>query len=94
MNSVLSMRLKRLEKRANLDDPLRLLSDEELDRRIDEIDASIAAEVGMSIPEYADHLRSLLETGSLLLEGVTEDEAVAFAKNFIRRQTERTDHGR
>lgn len=48
MSNALSLRLKRLEKKAGLGDPLALLTDDELDRMIDAVQASIAETDGMA----------------------------------------------
>ncbi|SFJ65597.1 hypothetical protein [Aerobium aerolatum] len=56
MSTALSLRLKRLEKKAGLEDPLKLLTDEELDRMIDTVEASIATTAGVPAHKDAERL--------------------------------------
>jgi hypothetical protein len=57
MSTALSLRLKRLEKKAGLEDPLKLLTDDELDRMIDAVEASIATTAEVPACEDANRLR-------------------------------------
>lgn len=59
MSTALSLRLKRLEKKAGLEDPLKLLTDDELDQMIDVVAASIAT--SPKVPTYEDANRQSRE---------------------------------
>lgn len=87
MSNVLSMRLGKLEKLAQLGNPLALLTDEELEARIDEVNAIIEAQVGMPIAEYAEYLSKALEAG----EPMPGDWTGADVRQFIA-SVRRTKH--
>lgn len=52
MSTALSLRLKRLEKKVGLEDPLKLLTDDELDQMINLVAASIAETDAMPAHDY------------------------------------------
>jgi hypothetical protein len=82
MKTLLFTRLKRLEKATGADNPLSLLSDEELEARIEAGKARIEACVGISLASYAEALRVTLQAGQAVPGDLRELEARAFTHAF------------
>ena len=84
MNNLLSARLKRLEKSAEMGNPFAHLTDEELDARIKEVTDEIESSVGMPIADYADALCRMSDEGEALPNGMTPESVRDFAATIRR----------
>lgn len=93
MTNVLSARLKRLELRNDMSNPLAHLTDEELDARLQAVTDQIEARVGMPIAEYAAAICKALDGGEPLPPDWTEDAAREFATTLNRVDAGRSIHG-
>lgn len=78
MSSILSTRLRRLERSPALADPYAHLSDDQLMARIEEIDREIEAATGMSAQAYARMLDARMQDGETLPDGISEVDGRSF----------------
>lgn len=93
MTNVLSARLKRLELRNDMSNPLAHLTDEELDARLLAVTDQIETRVGMPIAEYAAAICKALDAGKPLPSEWTEDAARNFSATLNRVAAGRSIHG-
>ena len=84
MSNVLSVRLGKLEKLAQMGNPLALLSDEELEARLRTVTARAEAVVGMPLHEFGAALWKSLDAGEPIPHDWTQEEARHFAHLCMR----------
>jgi hypothetical protein len=94
MSTALISRLAKLEKRFIPTDPLKAMTDEELDARMAEITARIEHATGMPIELYGDYLQQTLDAGEPQLDGLTLPEFKSFIASCKKLGDQRSKNDR
>ena len=79
MSSILSLRLKKLERQRPVD-PFARLSDEDLEAMLADVDRRIETETGMPVRQYADMLAGRIERKEHLPHALQECVVWEFVK--------------